>query len=152
MSERLGLELSVGIQIDRNEAPAPDIISVINGGDIELEGSGAFLFPVELGLNYYFTEQRLRPFVGARVGTLVASARYIVAEGSLNNGISRTDFETTGRVGVAGLRTGIDYRLGQHVNATIQVSYQVSGPFAEPIGGYLNYQGLSLGGGLSIVL
>ncbi len=114
-SERMCADFAMGIHLKTN-TPDPDVVSILNGDDIELEGFGVLLFPVDFGLRYYFTKRRLRPFLGIGAGVLPANARYTVAEGNINTGISRTDFQTRERAVFGKIKAGFDYRLGIKTN------------------------------------
>ncbi len=150
-SERLCLGLSIGIQLKR-EVPTPDVFSVLAGNNIELEGFGVLFLPIDIGLKYYITKKRFRPFLGLGAGSVLANSRYTIAEGNINTGINRTDYQIGDSVKLGYISAGLDYRLGKRTIFTLNSAYYLSNRFEETIGGYLSYQGLAVNAGLSIVL
>jgi hypothetical protein len=150
--ERLFGTLSLGFQIERNRPATPDFSSVLNGSDIELEGSGAVIIPVEIGLKYYLTQDRFRPLVGVSIGGVMARSQYTIAEGNIASGITTTDFSNSGRVGFGSINAGFDYRWSTGMTLGVDSAYYLSGTFKEPIGGYSGFQGFVINVGLSILL
>lgn len=148
--EKLSADFSIGFQLYKDE-PAPNISDLLNGNDIEMEGSGGIFLPVDLGLKYYFIEKRFRPLVGFGVGSVSANFKYTIAEGNLSNGISRTDYQVNGRARFGKIYAGFDHRLGKSTSFSLNFLYYSSGKFKEPIGGYLRYQGLVVNTGFSIL-
>jgi hypothetical protein len=150
-SEKLSADISIGFQLTR-DVPTPNISDVLNGNDIEIEGSGGIFLPFDVGLNYYFTKKRFRPLVGFSVGAVSANFKYTIAEGNITNGISTTEQQINGRARFGKFFTGFDYRLGKGSSFNLNLLYYSSGTFKEPIGGYLRYQGLVINTGFSIIL
>lgn len=151
-SERLSADISIGFQLTRDVPPTPNILDLLNGNDIEIEGSGGIFLPVDLGLKYYFTKKRFRPLVGFGAGSVSANFQYTVAEGNLSNGFSRTDHQLNDRARFGKFFTGFNHRLGKNTIFSLNLLYYSSGIFKEPIGGYLRYQGFSVNTGFSIIL
>jgi hypothetical protein len=150
-SERLWANVSVGLQLKKESPGTPDISSVLNGDDIELEGYGVILLPVETGLNYYLTKNRFRPYIGIGVGAVNISARSILAEGNLDNGITRTDTEFNDRIGFGKIKAGFDYRLSEWVNFRLDTSFTNSNQLEEAVGGFLSYTGWGVSAGFSFI-
>ncbi len=142
-SEQAFAHFGFGIQIKRDIPPTPNLFSVLSGDDIDLEGSGTILLPLELGINYYLTQTRFRPVVGFNLGTIWANGQYTLAEGNLSNGVERTDFNIRGNALFSGIRTGFDYRSGKRTNLGLTLSYSLSEKFNDPVGGFFRYQGTS---------
>ena len=149
--ERLSANFNIGIQIIKDAPPSPDIFSVLNGNDIELDGSGVAFIPISIGLKYYFVQKRFRPLVGFNIGSVVASAKYIFVEGNINDGITTTEDRVSARTWLSTLYTGFDHRASKHLNFTFNIAYPLSGDFNQVIGGYLNYKGIIVDMGFSIL-
>ena len=150
--EKLFVDFSIGVQLKRDAPSTPNIGSILNGDDIELEGSGALFLPIDIGLNYYLSTHRFRPFIGIGTGAVLVRSTYIVAEGNISTGITRTDVTSQERVRTGDISAGFDYRLGKNTNFSFNSSYVVSGKFSESIGGFTRYQGLDIQAGFSVVL
>ena len=150
MSEKIGLDITMGFQLGR-DIQQPDVFSVLNGGDLSIEGSGGLFFPLEIGGKYYFMQNRFRPYTGISLGSVLARSLYTRAEGNISTGIERTDFQLQDRVGLVSLRMGFDYRLNKHMQGSLLIAQYVSGKFNVPIGGYRDYSGLLLNLGLSLI-
>lgn len=148
--EQFFASLTIGLQLKR-DVPTPDVFDVLNGNDIEIEGSGSAIIPIELGLKYYLSKKKFRPLVGISIGTVTANSRYIIAEGNLSNGFSQTEVEISGQTGFGQLNGGFDYRLGKYTSVGMNFAYYLSGKFREPIGGYERYGGLVINAGFAIV-
>jgi len=150
-TERFYTGLTLGIQIHKDE-PQPDIAAILGGDDVLLEGSAGAFLPLELEIGYQLKQGRFRPMVEAGIGMVRASAKQIVAEGTLNSGINRTETSTEGRTAFAKAGIGFAYRLGLHTQFQLRASYYGAGLFDTPIGGYRAYGGLNLTAGFSLVL
>jgi outer membrane protein W len=150
-SEKLSGDISIGLKY-YNDAPTPDVNDVLNGNDIEMEGSGGIFLPIDLGLKYYLTKKRFRPLVGLSLGAVSANFRYIFVEGNINNGITTTETKISDRTGFGKAFAGFDYRLGQRTHLNLNLSYYSSGKFNSPIGGYSRYEGFLVNAGFSILL
>lgn len=150
-SERLFVDLSVGFQLKRDVPAAPNILSVLYGEDISVEGSGVVFIPVGLGLRYYLTKGQFRPLLGIGSGAVLIRSQYILAEGNLVNGITRTDFLSNDRSRFGSVIAGFDYRWGGHSNLSVNLSYYTSGDFTEPVGGYSRYESVVINVGFSII-
>lgn len=151
-SEKLFADFTIGVQVEKSIPERPNIISVLNGDDIQVEGYGAVFIPVEFGLKYYLTKGRFRPLVGLSNGFLTVKSQYIFAEGNINNGISPSEqYEFTNRVWLGKVNAGFDYRLGKNSSFSLQGSYYTSSPFDSAVGGYTAYQGLLFNTGFAVV-
>ncbi|MEM9921532.1 MAG: hypothetical protein AAF990_25745 [Bacteroidota bacterium] len=149
-SEKLSVDISIGFQLTK-DVPTPNIGDLLNGGDVEIEGSGGLFLPFDLGLKYYFAKERFRPLVGFGVGSVSANFQYTLAEGNLSSGFSRTDNRLRSRAALGKFFAGFDYRSGKHTILCVNFSYYYSDAFKEPIGGYLRYQGFAVNAGFSVV-
>jgi len=149
--ESFGLEFSMGFFIKIEKPATPDFNSIINGDDIDVEGFGLVLIPLDVGLKYYFSQKRFKPLFGVNVGLVAAKEKSTTAAGNINTGINRVDQESSGKVLFGKIKGGFDYRLGQRTNFTLNASYSHSKQFKEAFGGYLNYNGFSIGTGVSII-
>lgn len=150
VGERLALDLSIGWHLGK-DVESPDVSSVLNGEDFELEGSAGIFIPIELGGIYYLLVKRYRPYIGMSLGSVLVRTQYTQAEGNASTGIDRTEFSSRDRVGLGTFRTGIDYRLNKFMQANVQYAYYVSGRFEEVMGGYTSYTGGSFTMGLSFI-
>ena len=99
----------------------------------------ATVTPVLMGVRYYWPRSsygtKVRPFVGAAVGT---------AFGSESN--TRVDneviVESNTEIAFAGQTTlGIDFLLGRHFGLGVRTGYTLMTDFSDPIGGSKNYSG-----------
>ncbi|MEL6863258.1 MAG: hypothetical protein AAFP19_02515 [Bacteroidota bacterium] len=151
-SERLTADFTIGFQLRKDMGARPDLVSVFNGDEIEVEGAGIAFIPVHFGLKYYLTKKRFRPLIGLGLGTVLARAKYILAEGDITNGITRTENVFRDRSWTSHLSTGFDYRMGLRSNFNLDFSYYSSGEFKETIGGYLSYRGWAIQMGISFLL
>lgn len=138
--------------MERNLPPRPDIFAVLNGEDIQMEGSGTLIVPAELGLQYYFTKKRFRPLIGIGNGFVLANSRYNYVEGNINSGLNQNEeIRSTERVWLGRISAGFDYRLGKNSSLSMRSAYYLSGTFEESIGGYSTYKGLIVNAGFAIV-
>jgi hypothetical protein len=149
--ENLSANLFIDFQLFKN-LPTPNFFDIVNGKNIEIQGSGGFFLPIDLGLKYYIRKQRFRPLVGFGIGSVSANFRYTLAEGNINNGIERTDKQMSSRAIFGKIFTGFDYRLRQGANFSMNFLYHSSRKFESPIGGYLRFQGLVINTGLAIII
>ncbi len=150
-SERFFSDFSLSFQLDKN-VPRPDVFSILSGNNFRIKGYGLMFIPIELGLKYYFTENRFRPFAGVGAGGVLANGRFTEVEGNISNGFIETDYELSGRVGFGNLSTGFDYRLGKMAVFTTSFSYRMSTEFEEEIGNYSSFQGFAFSLALALLL
>ena len=151
VGERWSAEIGVGVQVQQNLPTTPNIGSILAGDDFELEGSGGVFIPLDLTVKYYFTQKRWRPYVGLGGGAVLGNALYTLAEGNLADGVTRSDFETTGNAWLQKLTSGIDYRLGLHTSASLNAAILTSSKFQETLGGYTAHEGIFVNAGFSVV-
>lgn len=142
--EKLAVGLSVGYQKTEDVPPGPGLITIITGQNIEIEGSGGGFVPTELGLKYYFIAGRLRPFARVSGGLVRGKSQYTKVEGDIFNGITRADFVFSATAPLAGISSGVDYRLGNHFMLELGLKYSHSGKFDSVIGGYERYSGFAV--------
>lgn len=151
-SERWYADLTLGIQMHRVLPERPNLVAILNGEDIQVEGYGAVFIPVELGLKYHLSQDRFRPLVGLSSGFLIANSRYTFAEGNINSGISPSEeYQSSDRVWLGKVCAGFDYRLGKNSSFSFQGAYYLSSAFDEAVGGYPAYRGLLFNTGLAFI-
>lgn len=151
LSEHLSVNANLGVLIKKIEPPRPDVFSVINGANINVEGGGIFLMPISVGMDYYFLKQRFRPFAGFSVGIVPAKYKYIEASGNISNGINRNEFEFNSNATFVELSSGFIYRSGKYVQLGLNCDYLQSKDFNENIGGYIAYNGFKISVIFSVV-
>lgn len=151
LSERLSVNANFGLLIKKIVPPRPDIFSVINGANIEIEGGGIVLLPISLGLDYFFLKQRFRPYAGFGVGAVLARNKYVEASGNLSNGINRDEYEFSSSATFVELSSGFIYRTGEKVQLGLNCDYLRSKGFSENIGGYKAYNGIKIAALLAVV-
>jgi len=149
-SEQFSIVLNIGSQLYKNE-PVRNIEELMNGDDQVLEGSGGIFLPIDLGLKYYITKKRFRPFVGLGLGFVSTKFKTVIAEGNIFSGFTRTEQLFEGRGALINLNTGFDYRMNKHIGFNLNLSNYSSSTFKAPVGGYAKYQGLAINTGFSIV-
>lgn len=151
LSEHLSVNANCGLLIKKIEPPRPDIFSVINGANIDIEGGGFIFIPISVGMDYFFLKQRLRPYAGLGVGAVLAREKYVEASGSLSNGINRDEYEFSSRSTFIELSSGFIYRTGEKVQLGLNCDYLRSKNFGESVGGYQAYNGIKIAALLAIV-
>lgn len=151
LSTSLSVNIHLGIMVKKIEPPRPDIFSVINGADIDVEGGGIFLMPISVGMDYYFLKQRFRPYAGFGVGIVPARYTYVEASGNITNGINRNEFDFKSNAAFVELSSGFIYRTGKNVQLGVNCDYLQSEDFDENIGGYQAYNGFKISGIFSVV-
>ncbi|MCI4666754.1 MAG: hypothetical protein MRZ79_01235 [Bacteroidia bacterium] len=149
--ERLGTDFSIGILTSRDEPPTPNFSSVLGGEEFEAEGSGAGYIPIELGVKYFILKRKFRPYVKVSGGIIIANSRYILVEGNIVDGISRSDSQSRASSWMTGVHSGFNYRLGDRVNLGCELSYSYSGAYGEVLGGYSRFEALGIQTGLSFI-
>lgn len=140
--ERFFAEFSIGIQLKKDIPGTPNLFSIINGDDVEIEGAGVGFIPIELGLKYYLSQNRFRPFVGLGGGVLAAQSKFIIVEGNIFDGLVRTDVDINERINYGRFSVGFDYRLSRHSSCGFDLAFFSSRRFEEPIGGYDYFRGI----------
>ena len=151
LSEHLSVNANFGVLIKKIEPPRPDVFSVINGANIDVEGGGLFLIPISFGMDYYFLKQRFRPYAGFSIGIVPAKYKYIEASGNISNGINRNEFEFNSNATFVELSSGFIYRTGKNVQLGLNCDYLQSKDFNENIGGYKAYNGFKISVIFSVV-
>ncbi|MBX2875075.1 MAG: hypothetical protein KTR30_23325 [Saprospiraceae bacterium] len=151
-SEVLTADVSLGFQIEKDIPSRSSIFSILSGDDIEIEGSGGGFIPIDIGLRYYLLKDRFRPYLGVSNGFIMIRSQYTLAEGSLANGIVRTDYSFEDRQWFGEVNSGFDYRAGKSIQLNLNASYTWSQAFTQPVGGFLNYEGIGISMGLAILL
>lgn len=144
LSEQLSVNVNLGILVKKIEPARPDVLSVINGAEVEAEGGGIILLPLSVGMDYYFLKQRFRPYAGFSVGTAPARYKYVEASGNVSNGIDRTEYEFNSNAPFVEFSTGFIYRTGENVLLGLNGDYVQSKDFNENIGGYKAYNGFKI--------
>ena len=71
-------------------------------------------------------------------------SQYTKVEGNIFSGITRTDFNFKAIAPLAGVATGIDYRLDRGFMLGLDLKYSHPGKFDSVIGGYERYSGLAV--------
>ena len=151
LSEHLSVNSNLGILIKTIDPPRPDIFSVINGAEIEIEGGGMILMPISVGMDYFLLKQRLRPYVGFGVGAVLARNKYVEASGNISSGINRDEYEFSSNATFVELSSGFIYRTGKKVQLGLNCDYLRSEEFSENIGGYKAYNGIKISVSLAVV-
>lgn len=149
--ERFVLDLTLESRITK-DVPTPDIFSVISGDDIQIEGRGSGVIPVMLGMKYYLTTGRLRPYIGISGGVCNFKSQYTEVLGNIYDGINRTDYKQDELLKIVGFETGFTYRIGERINAGIGIQYQQSEPFKEMEIGFDRLSGFSITPRISVLL
>lgn len=144
LSEQISVNVNLGIRLKKIQPPRPDIFSVINGAEVDIQGGGMFFMPISVGMDYFFMKQRFRPFTGLSVGIVPASYRYLEASGSISNGINRDELEFKSSSTFFELSSGFVYRAGRNVQLGLNCDYLRSRSFEENIGGYKSYSGVNV--------
>lgn len=142
--EKFSTNLTVGLQFKKDIPANPGLLRVISGEEIKIEGSGGGFIPLETGLKYNFTGRRLSPYIQASAGLVLGKSQYTIVEGNIFEGISRTDFVFSATAPLAGISSGIDYRLDNHFMLELDLKYRLSVKFNSVIGGYERYSGLAV--------
>jgi hypothetical protein len=142
--EKFSTNLTVGLQFKKDIPASPGLLRVISGEEIKIEGSGGGFIPLEAGLKYNFTGRRLSPYIQASAGLVLGKSQYTIVEGNIFEGISRTDFVFNATAPLAGISSGIDYRLDNHFMLELDLKYSLSGKFDSAIGGYERYSGCAV--------
>lgn len=150
-SESISINANVGIQIKKLEPDQPDFYTILNGGDIDIKGGGLTLFPLSIGMDYFFMKQRFRPFLGVGIGSVSAKSKYIEASGNINDGINKDELEFSSKAPFVELSSGFVYRTGENVQLGLNCDYVHSKDFGENIGGFKSYSGLKISVIFSIV-
>lgn len=140
----LWANINLGILIKKIEPPRPDIFSIINGADVDVEGGGIVLLPVSVGMDYFFLKRRFRPYTGVNIGIIPARYKYVEAFGNLSNGINRNEYEFNSKAPFAELSTGFVYRTGSNTQFGLNFDYVKSRNFVDDIGGYKAYGGVKV--------
>ena len=141
---KLAANLNFGIQIKKDVPPTPNIISVILGEELNIEGSGGGFIPLKSSILYYLAKGNLQPYLGAGIGMLVAKSQYTEVHGNRFDGITRTDFSYKDVVPLFGFSGGLGYRTGKLVQVALKADYSISAMFDDPIGGYIRYNGFTI--------
>lgn len=150
--EKLVLDIKLEYRIIKDIPQKPNIFSVINGEEINIEGEGGGMVPIQIGTKYYLKKNRFRPFIGISGGICKVKSQFTEVRGDIIDGIYRTDIIQEETVKLIGLETGFDYRIGERLNAGIVVQYQHSEPFTEMDIGYDRLSGFSITPRISILL
>ncbi|PWD97604.1 hypothetical protein [Marinilabilia rubra] len=150
-SESISVNANVGIQIKKLEPDQPDFFTVLNGGDIDIEGAGLTFIPLSIGMDYFFMKQRFRPFLGVGIGSVSAKTKLIEASGNMNDGINKDELEFSSKAPFVELSSGFVYRTGENVQLGLNCDYVHSKDFDENIGGYKSFTGLKISAVFSIV-
>lgn len=150
-AEHLSISANLGFLIKKITPPRPDVYSIINGSEVEIEGGGIFLMPVSIGLDYLFLKRGFRPFAGFGVGMVPAKYRYIEASGNLTDGIHKNEYKFTSSAPFVELSSGFFYRTGKNVQLGLNCDYLQSKDFSENIGGYKAYNGFKISVLFSVV-
>ena len=150
-SESISVNVNIGIQIKKMEPDQPDIFSVLNGGDIDIEGGGLTFIPLSIGMDYFITEQRFRPFLGIGIGSVFAKSKFIEASGNMYDGINTAELESSSNAPFVEISSGFVYRTGRNTQLGLNIDYVYSTYFSEDIGGFKSYTGLKISGAFSIV-
>lgn len=148
--EKLAADISVNYQMEKN-VPTPDIMSIMSGEDVEIDGGGGGMGAVQLGIKYYLRKALFRPYIHSSYGIVTAKSQYTKAEGNMDTGINSTDYTFESKANLYNIGSGIDYRLGKNISFCLDFNYAYSNPFDEPIGGYNSYRGFSITANLAIV-
>lgn len=149
--ENYSANIYVGVQINKNLPPNPNIFSVLAGDDIRIEGSGGGFFPMGIGIKRYLLQSKLRPYIQLQGGIVMGNSQYTLAEGNIFDGVIRTDHKSESNVMHGIISTGFDYNLMKKYNINLNIGYNHSGDFKQRIGGYNNYNGLQLNTSFSII-
>lgn len=151
LSERLSVNVDLGILIKKIQPPPPSVYSILNGAKVEAEGGGIFLMPISIGMDFFFLKQRFRPYTGLSVGVVPAKYKYIEASGNISNGINRDEYEYNSNATFVELSSGFVYRTGEKVQLGLNCDYLQSKDFSENIGGYKAYNGVKISVLFSVV-
>lgn len=152
LSEQLSVNVNLGILIKKDVPPTPDVFSILGGADVEIEGGGIFFMPVSVGMDYFFTKQRFRPYTGFSLGVVPAGYRYVEASGNISDGINRDENKFNSKAPFGELSAGFVYRTGKNVQLGLNFDYLKSKRFDENIGGYQAYNGFKVSVGFSVLL
>lgn len=144
LSEHFTVKSNLGIVIKTVKPPRPDIFSIINGANVEIEGGGIILVPIRVGVDYFFLKQRFRPYAGIGVGTVLARNKYVEASGNISNGINRDEYEFNGNAIFGELSSGFYYRTGKKTQLGLNCDYLRSKDFGKNIGGYKALNGIKI--------
>ena len=151
LSEHLSVNANLGIIIKLAQPPRPDVFSIFNGAEVEIEGGGIILMPISVGMDYFFLKQRFRPYAGLSVGAVPARYKYVEASGNLSNGINKNERKFNNTAPFAELSSGFIYRTGKKVQLGLNCDYLQSKVFKENIGGYKAYNGFKISASYSVV-
>ena len=151
-SETISLNANFGIQIRKVEPEQPDIFSVINGADIDIEGGGVNFIPITIGANYYLRKKQFRPYIGLGLGVISARSKIISGTGNISNGINQSEYSSMGKSLMFELGSGLLYRIEEHIQFEINFKYSHSGRFENNVFGFNSYRGLNSSIVLHIVL
>ncbi|MDX1904534.1 MAG: hypothetical protein SFU27_10285, partial [Thermonemataceae bacterium] len=144
LSENLSVNVNLGMLIKTIKPPRPSVSSVFGGANVEVEGGGIFLVPISIGMDYFFTKQRFRPYGGFGFGIVPATYKYIEASGNLANGINRNEYKFKSNAPFAELSAGFMYNTGENFHLGLNFDYIQSKDFTENIGGYNTYNGFKI--------
>lgn len=151
-SERIAVNVKVGIQKKQIKPEQPNIISIIgSGGDVDIEGSGAGFVPIGIGMDYFFLKERFHPYAGLKLGIVLAQSQYTLVEGNVSSSIDRTEYMFNGSARFYEMTSGFMYRLSKNVQTGININYVNSTDFEEKVGGYSRYNGFTIAGIFAIV-
>jgi len=151
LSEHLSVNVNLGILIKIVNPPRPDIFSILNGEEVDVEGGGVVLMPISVGVDYFFLKKRFRPYAGFSVGTVPVRSKYVLASGNLSNGIDRNEGKFSSNAPLVELSSGFIYRTGKKAQVGLNCEYLKSKDFNENIGSYKAYSGFKLSASYSIV-
>ena len=131
------LEENLAIQIGFTALVADLETSIQSIGRVST--TTATVTPILMGVRYYWPRSsfgaKVRPFVGAAVGTAFGSESNTRVD-------SEVIVESNTEVAFAGQAAlGIDFLLGRHFGLGVRTGYNLLTDFSDPIGGTKNYSG-----------
>lgn len=150
--KHFSLKLNLNYFSVKDVPPRPDIGSILDGEDINIEGSGAGMIPLSLNLQYSFFNKKFRPYVLAGAGIVAAQSQHTKVTGNISNGINREDFEQKEKAYFCQLGSGISYCPDKYVKYNLNINYSLSADFNEPIAGMKNCRGFDFSAGIELII
>jgi len=152
MNKHWSLNARLAVLIKKLEPASPDVIDIINGSNVDVEGGGVILMPISIGVDYHLLKKRLSPYVGISMGNVAATYKYVEALGNISDGINRNESKFKSNAPFIEFSTGITYRSSDIFHYGIDFGINKSKDYKNNIGGNRAFNGYKISLFFSILL
>ncbi len=144
LSEKVSVNANLGVLLKKIEPPGPNIFSILGGDTIDVKGGGIFFMPLSIGMDYFFSKKRFRPYAGFGLGMVQARYKDVAGSGNLSNGIIRKESSSKSNASLVELSSGFVYRTGNNTNWGLNGDLIRSMEFSENISGFKSFNGFKV--------